>query len=99
VARITALRAREQRLDRVACAAAVFVPGAAGLLSRRPLRSLLSTLFFAGAVCAVIWRGGVVPDPLVAGAAAPAAFLGVACLSLIAYAAVVGLSIATRRST
>ena len=73
------------------------VPAAAGVLARRPLLSLLGALFFAFAACAVAWREGVVPDPLVAGAAAPLAFLGAATLAMLGYAAVVGAALAARR--
>ena len=45
------------------------------------------------------WSGatGVVPDPLVAGAAAPFAFLGAAVLAALGYAVVVGAALAARR--
>ncbi|MEE9607817.1 MAG: tetratricopeptide repeat protein [Myxococcota bacterium] len=98
VARINALRVREERLNKVAWLASVAVPGAAGLLAGRPVRCLLGALFFALALAAISWRGGVVPDPLVAGAAAPVFFLVVASVAGAGYAAVVALSIATRRS-
>ena len=95
--RITALRARERRLERIATIVSIGVPAAAGLLARRPLISLLGALFFAFAACAMVWREGVVPDPLVAGAAAPFAFLGAAVLAALGYAAVVGVALAARR--
>jgi hypothetical protein len=76
----------------------MLVPGAAGLLADRPLASLLGTFFFALAVSAVVWRGGVVADPLVAGAAAPFAFLGVAVLASIAYFTIAATSLAARRN-
>jgi len=94
---ITALRARERRLERIATIASIGVPAAAGVLARRPLLSLLGALFFAFAACAVVWREGVVPDPLVAGAAAPFAFLGASLLAALAYAVVVGAALAARR--
>jgi tetratricopeptide (TPR) repeat protein len=95
--KITALRARERQRERIATIASIAVPAAAGLLARRPTLSLLGALFFAFAACAVVWRQGVVPDPLVAGAAAPIAFLGGAALASLAYAIVVGAALATRR--
>jgi tetratricopeptide (TPR) repeat protein len=98
LARMNALRERERRLDKTAWLASVLIPGAAGLLAGRPLRSLLGALLFAVAAASALWRGGVAPDPLVAGAAAPFAFLGVAVLAMIAYAAVAAVSLATRRS-
>jgi hypothetical protein len=98
LARMNALRERERRLDKTAWLASVLIPGAAGLLAGRPLRSLLGALLFAVAAASALWRGGVAPDPLVAGAAAPFAFLGVAVLAMVAYAAVAAVSLATRRS-
>ena len=95
--RITALRARERRRERIATIASIGVPAAAGFLARRPLLSLLGALFFSFAACAVVWRDGVVPDPLVAGAAAPIAFLGAAALAALGYALVVGAALAARR--
>jgi hypothetical protein len=98
LARMNALRERERRLDKTAWLASVLIPGAAGLLAGRPLRSLLGALLFAVAAASALWRGGVAPDPLVAGAAAPFAFLAVAVLATVAYAAVAAVSLATRRS-
>jgi hypothetical protein len=95
--KITALRARERRLERIATIASISVPAAAGVLARRPLLALLGALFFAFAACAVVWRDGVVPDPLVAGAAGPIAFLGAAVLAALGYAAVVGAALSARR--
>jgi hypothetical protein len=97
VERITALRARERRLERAATLASITLPAAAGLLARRPLLSLLGALFFALAACSLVWREGIVPDPLVAGAAAPLAFCGAAVLCGLGYAAVVGAALAARR--
>ena len=68
------------------------VPGAAGWLAERPLRGYLGTLAFAlAAACLVGWSGWV-PDPGVAGAAAPIAFLGVAGLAGLVYLATVATS-------
>jgi hypothetical protein len=95
--KIAALRARERRLERVATIASIGVPAAAGVLARRPMLSLLGALFFAFGACAVVWREGVVPDPLVAGAAGPVAFLGAAALAALGYGVVVGAALAARR--
>ena len=96
--RVNALREREQRLQRAATIASVLLPGVAGLLARRPLSSLLGTFFFALAIAAVFWRGGIVPDPLVAGAAAPFAFLGIAALAGVCYAIVVATSLSRQQA-
>ena len=95
--RVTALRARARRLERAATIASIALPAVAGLLARRPFLSLLGALFFSLATCALVWREGVVPDPLVAGAAAPFAFFGAAVLCLLGYAIVVGAALAARR--
>ncbi|MBW1684877.1 MAG: tetratricopeptide repeat protein [Deltaproteobacteria bacterium] len=96
--RIEALRDREARLDKLAWGVSIALPAAAGLLSRRPLHSLLGAVFFAIALGALVWRDGVVADPLVAGAAGPFAFLCVSVLAGISYAIVVGTSLAARRN-
>jgi tetratricopeptide (TPR) repeat protein len=98
LARIDALRARENRNERRAIMAAFVVPGVAGLLSRRPLSCLLGSFFAVLVLVAVVWRNGVVPDPMVAGATAPVASLLIAALSLIAYFVVVVLSLSARRN-
>ena len=96
--RVNALRDREQRLRRVIAIASVLLPGVAGLLARRPLASFLGTFLFALALAAVFWRGGVVPDPLVAGAAAHFAFLAIAAVAGVGYAIVIATSLARQRS-
>jgi tetratricopeptide (TPR) repeat protein len=97
LARIEALRGRERRLDRAAWAASLAVPGAAGVLARRPVRGLFGAICFCVAVAALIWRDGVVPDPLVAGSAGPFALASVAALAGLAYFVSVGASLAVRR--
>jgi hypothetical protein len=97
LARIAALRRREQRRSRAALAVAILVPGAAGHLARRPLLSLAGALSAALALLLLAYRDGMAPDPLVAGAAAPLAFLAAAAGCGLAYALVVALSLAARR--
>lgn len=96
IERVNELRRRERRMNQVAAALSILVPGAAGLLARRPVRSLIGALCFVLAAAAVVWRGGVAPDPLVAGAAASWAFLGIAVLASLGYVIVVATSLATR---
>jgi len=97
LARIEALREREARLDRAAWAASLALPGVAGVLARRPVRGLFGAVCFCVAAAALIWREGVVPDPLVAGTAGPFALACVASLAGLAYAVSVGTSLAVRR--
>jgi tetratricopeptide (TPR) repeat protein len=98
LARIAEIRAREGRLERWLVAAAFLVPGAAGLLAKRPLRCLFGSIFAVLALTLLIWRDGVVPDPMVAGATAPLVSILIAAISLLGYFVVVLLSLATRRS-
>jgi hypothetical protein len=96
-ARVGELREREQRIGHLHTVLSLLVPGAAGQLAERPLRGWLGAFCFALAAAAFAWRGGVVPDPGVAGAAAPAVFLGTAALAAILYVAAVASSLAARR--
>jgi tetratricopeptide (TPR) repeat protein len=98
VARVAALEERRRRLDRTAAVAAVLVPGAAGLAVGRPLRALGACVAFAIALGALVWRDGIVPDPQVAGAAGPAALLGLAVAAGCSYLMLVASSLAARRS-
>jgi hypothetical protein len=96
-ARVNELRARERRTGRLHTALSLVVPGAAGLIADRPVRSWLGAFCFALAIAAVLWRDGVVPDPGVAGAVAPVVFLAAASLAGLVYVIAVGSSLAARR--
>jgi hypothetical protein len=98
LARMEALREREARMAKAAWAASIALPGAAGVLARRPLRSVVGAISFAVALGAFLHREGAVPDPLIAGAAGPFAFFCVTGLFALIYAYVVGTSLAARRS-
>jgi tetratricopeptide (TPR) repeat protein len=98
LARVNELREREERINRITTIISMLIPAAAGILAKRPLSSLLGGFFFALALCFLVWRGGVVPDPLVAGSAAPFVFVGVAVLAFLSYAAVVATALAARGS-
>ncbi|MGH0032006.1 MAG: hypothetical protein ACQGVC_19620 [Myxococcota bacterium] len=95
--RIEALRERARRRGRLRTLGAVLVPGSAGLFANRPLRGLLGAFCFCLAACAALWRGGVVPDPWVAGAAAPVVFLGTAGIAAFLYVAIVATSLSSSR--
>jgi len=96
-ARVTELRRRADRAAKLHTVLSLLVPGAAGLLAARPIWGWLGAFCFSLAGAAVLWRDGIVPDPLVAGAAAPAVFLGAAVLAGILYAIAVGTSLAALR--
>jgi tetratricopeptide (TPR) repeat protein len=94
--RIEALRERQERGNRLAAGAAILVPGAAGALSARPFATLFGAFCFALAGACVVWRDGLVPDPLVAGSAATVAFFGVASIAALGHALVVLTSLSAR---
>jgi hypothetical protein len=97
VARISALRHRDLWLGRAVWISSIAVPGTAGLLAGRHVTSLIGALSGILAVTAVIWRNGVVPDPLVAGVAAPVAFGSVAAVAAGCYCIAVATSLAKKR--
>ncbi len=84
-ARLTALRDRRARHDRVARVFALLVPGAAGTLGRHPLLGLVASASFAVALAGYQARAGVVPDPLAAGATGALVFGTTAVLAAILY--------------
>jgi tetratricopeptide (TPR) repeat protein len=98
IQRVNALREREQRVDRIATLTSMIVPCAAGVVADRPLASLLGGLFFAFGIVALLGRQGVVPDPLVAGAAGPFAFTALAVVSLVLYFVTIATSLSARGS-
>lgn len=68
--RLAELRERQVRAERFQLALSVCVPGAAGVLGRRPVLGLAASVSFAAALA--IWPRGalLVPDPLAVGAGA-----------------------------
>jgi tetratricopeptide (TPR) repeat protein len=98
-ARIESLRAREVRLRKLSAVLSVVVPGAAGFVVERPVRGVVGSILFAFVVAAVFWRGGVVPDPMLFGPAAPIAFLGGAGVLGFLYMALVAASVARLRES
>lgn len=97
MARLSALRAREGRIARLATAASVLLPGVGGLLARRPDLSFLGLFFFVWAVLLLLWHDGVVVDPLAVGAAGPLLFVTGAGVAVLAYLLVVTLGLVIRR--
>jgi len=98
MARLTALRTREVRIARLSLLASLFVPGVSGLLARRPDLAFVGLLFAAWAAVAVVWRHGVVPDPLAVGAAGPLTFALTGAIAFSGYLVVVVWSWLIRRS-
>jgi tetratricopeptide (TPR) repeat protein len=98
MARLAQLRLREERQEKIATAVSLVVPGAAGLLARRPDLSFVGIVLFAAGVTLFAWRGGVVPDPLVVGGAGPLFFVIAGSAALAAYCLVVMAGILIRRN-
>lgn len=78
--------------------ASFLVPGAAGMLAKRPLLCLVGSVFATIVMFSLYWHGGVVPDPAVAGGAAMFASLCIAGVALFGYLVVVLLCFAARRN-
>jgi len=95
--RLYELKARDTRIGRVADAASVLIPGAAGMLARRPDLAFLGILSCGFAGVFFLWRDGVVPDPLAVGAAGSLAFVVMGSLSVVAYLVVIGRGLMLRR--
>jgi tetratricopeptide (TPR) repeat protein len=98
MARLAELREREVRLDKAVLVVSLLLPGAAGLLARRPALSFMGLLFFAWAVVLLVWNQGVVPDPLAVGSAGPLAFFLVGVAAMLGYLVVIAVGLAVRRS-
>ncbi len=98
MARLRELRVREARLDKVCLVISMLVPGASGLLARRPDLSFMGLLLFAWALVFFIWREGVVPDPMSVGGAGPLTFVLAGCLMVLLYIGVVVSGVVARRS-
>ena len=78
-------------------AVSILVPGAAGLLSKRPVTLLLGAFFFSMLNAGVVWRDGIVTDPDVLGSAVPVIFLGMAAVGTIGHAVLVATALSARR--
>lgn len=96
--RLAVLRRRESRLDRIAFGVSIVLPGAAGFLAKRPDHAFLGILLFLLAAVMLVWRNGVVPDPLAVGALGSVGFTFAALFALTAYAGVVLVCVSIRRS-
>ena len=96
--RVKQIQHRERRLARLGAAVSLVVPGAAGLLSGSTLRCWLGAIGFALAGAAWIWRDGLVPDPWVAGAAGPIAFLALGAMGALLHLLAIAVSLSIWRS-
>jgi hypothetical protein len=99
VARLQELSIREARIDRARLVASLIVPGASGLIAKRPDLGFVGILFFAAAAAAFVLSSGIVPDPLVVGTAGTLAFIFMGCVMTALYAAVLVSGLANRRSS
>ena len=98
MSRLSDLRAREAQLGKVALAASMLVPGLGGLLAKRADLSFLGLFFFAWGSVLLLWRDGIVADPLAVGAAGPLVFAAAGGIALLGYGIVVAAGLMIRRT-
>lgn len=98
MARLAQLRARESRLDKVAVAGSMLVPGLGGLLAKRADLSFLGLFFFAWAFVLLLWRDGIVADPLAVGTAGPLVFTVAGGMAVLGYLMVIAAGLMIRRT-
>jgi tetratricopeptide (TPR) repeat protein len=96
MAQLEELRVRQRRIERVARLAAWLVPGAAGMVTGRPLLALLSVGVFAGGASLFLHRQGIVADPLALGALPVALIAALLCALALVYLALLGLALSLR---
>jgi tetratricopeptide (TPR) repeat protein len=99
VARLQELANREARLNKVRLFASLIVPGASGLIARRPDLGFVGILFFAAAAVFFVFSRGIVPDPLAVGTAGTLAFILMGCVMTALYAIVLVSGLLIRRSS
>ena len=78
---------------------AVLIPGAGGVVAKRPDLAIVGVLAFAFAAASFVWHRGVVPDPLAVGAAGTLAVLMGAVAASLTYVIVVLSGLKIRRSS
>ena len=74
------------------------IPGAGGLLARRPDLGFFGILLFGMATTLLVWRNGVVPDPLTVGSAGSLAFVVTSFIAACLYFGVVLRGLLIRRN-
>jgi hypothetical protein len=99
IARLQELAIREARLDKMRLFASLLVPGASGLLAKRPDLGFVGILFFAAALVFFAFSRGVVPDPLTVGTTGTLAFILLGCVMTVLYLAVLASGLVIRRSS
>lgn len=95
--RLAELEQRARTLARIRLAAALFVPGAAGVFAGRPVLGLAGAVLGVAALSFAAGPHGLVPDPFAAGGAGSLAFAIGAAGCAVLYAAAVAGSLRTRR--
>jgi len=95
--RIAELRSREKWRERGARVVGTLVPGAAGLLARRPLSGLLGAIVLCAAIIAAGVGRDVVPDPLAVGVTGRLAFSIAAALLFLSHVGVSMWALSHRR--
>jgi hypothetical protein len=98
MARLKELRLRETRVEKIATAASLILPGASGLLAKRPDLSLMGLLLFFWTAALFAWHRGIVPEPLVLGAAGGVAFILAGTCMAVLYLGVLVSGLLIRRS-
>jgi tetratricopeptide (TPR) repeat protein len=97
MARLQALSRREVRIDRILTSGALFVPGIAGLIARRPDFAMFGLLLFGWVVGWALWPAGVFEDPLRMGMAAVLCLAVPGTLAVIGYSGIVLASLVARK--
>ncbi len=98
ITRLAELQSREVIRSRIAAFVSIVIPGAGGLLARRPDLGFLGILLFGLATACFVWREGVVPDPLAAGSVGSLVFIVTGSAAAFAYLIVLGTGLLIRRS-
>ena len=83
VERMGVLQSRERRLQALTALVALLLPAAAGAITRRPVAMFLGALVSSLMLACLIWPRGPMPDPLVAGGAAPLAILSLGMVAAL----------------
>lgn len=98
MARLQALSRREVRIDRIMLAAALLIPGVAGLASRRPDFAMVGLLLFGWITVWIAWPSGVFEDPLLMGNAAVVCLAIPGVLSVLGYGGIIFASLVARKN-